>query len=127
MDGSRDHRLDHITENFFRHIIRHIPRRTQREPGGSVEIPDLASLPEIHDEPVFDGYRKGGCSLLGRDGGHEKIPKVSSLCRSGGRQFEDFLKDIFSSLPFPAGTANISKNVIKNDDFYGAYRGEFLW
>jgi hypothetical protein len=48
-------------------------------------------------------------------------------CRSGGRQFEDFLKDIFSSLPFPAGTANISKNVIKNDDFYGAYRGEFLW
>ena len=28
---------------------------------GSVEIPDLTSLPEIHDEPVFDRYRKGGC------------------------------------------------------------------
>ena len=27
---------------------------------GSVEIPDLTSKPEIHDEPVFDGYRKGG-------------------------------------------------------------------
>jgi hypothetical protein len=27
---------------------------------GSVEIPDLTSIPEIHDEPVFDGYRKGG-------------------------------------------------------------------
>jgi len=26
--------------------------------------------------------------------------------------------DIFSSLPFPSGTANIPKNVMKNDDFY---------
>ena len=25
-----------------------------------VEIPDLTLIPEIHDEPVFDGYRKGG-------------------------------------------------------------------
>jgi hypothetical protein len=28
---------------------------------GSVEIPDLTSILEIRDEPVFDGYRKGGC------------------------------------------------------------------
>jgi hypothetical protein len=28
--------------------------------------------------------------------------------------------DIFSSLPFPSGTANIPKNVMKNDDFYRA-------
>jgi len=69
---------------------------------GSVEIPDLTSIPEIHDEPVFDGYRKGGC-------------------RSGGDQLEDFLKEIFSSLPIPMGTANIPKNVLKNDDFYRAY------
>ena len=26
-------------------------------------------------------------------------------------------KEIFSSLPFPEGTANIPKNVIKNEDF----------
>jgi hypothetical protein len=51
---------------------------------GSVEIPDLTLIPEIHDEPVFDGYREGGFSPLVRDGGHEKIPMVSSLCRSGG-------------------------------------------
>ena len=51
---------------------------------GSVEIPDLTSIPEILDEPVFDGYREGGFSPLVRDGGHEKIPMVSSLCRSGG-------------------------------------------
>ncbi len=93
---------------------------TKKRKIGSVEIPDLTSLLEIHDEPVFDGYRKGGCSLLGRDGGHEKIPKVSSLCRSGGYQLEDILMDIFSSLPFPAGTANAPKNVMKNDDFYRA-------
>jgi len=36
----------------------------------SGEIPDLKSLPEIHDEPVFDGYRKGGC----RSGGG-KVPE----------------------------------------------------
>jgi hypothetical protein len=34
-----------------------------------------------------------------------------------GDQLEDFLKEIFSSLPFPTGTANIPKNVMKNDDF----------
>jgi len=83
---------------------------------GPVEIPDLTSLPEIHDEPVFDGYCKGGCSLLGRASGHKKIPKASSLCRSGGSQLEDILKDIFSCLSFTAGTANIPKNVVKNVD-----------
>ena len=51
---------------------------------GSLEIPDLTSIPEILDEPVFDGYREVGFSPLVRDGGHEKIPMVSSLCRSGG-------------------------------------------
>jgi len=81
----------------------HQNRKDIREAGctecgfiGSVEIPDLTSLPEIHDEPVFDGCRKGGCSPLEKDGGHEKIPKVSSLCRSGGDKLEDFLKEIFS-------------------------------
>jgi len=39
---------------------------------GSVEIPDLTSLPETHDEPVFDGYRKGGC----RSGGGEAPKNV---------------------------------------------------
>ena len=39
---------------------------------GSVEIPDLTSIPEIHDEPVFDGYRKGGC----RSGGGEAPKNV---------------------------------------------------
>jgi hypothetical protein len=28
--------------------------------------------------------------------------------------------DIFSSLPFPSGTANIPENVVKNNDFYRA-------
>jgi hypothetical protein len=58
---------------------------------GSGEIPDLTSLPEIHDEPVFEGYRKGGCSPLGRDGGHEKIPKVSALCYSM-RRYQRYLR-----------------------------------
>jgi hypothetical protein len=39
---------------------------------GSVEIPDLTSIPEIRDEPVFDGYRKGGC----RSGGGEAPKNV---------------------------------------------------
>jgi hypothetical protein len=39
---------------------------------GSVEIPDLTSLPEIHGEPVFHGYRKGGC----RSGGGEAPENV---------------------------------------------------
>jgi hypothetical protein len=56
---------------------------------------------------------------LGRDGGHEKIPKVSSLCHRGGSQLEDVPMDIFFSLPFPAGTANAPKNV-KKEDFYRA-------
>jgi hypothetical protein len=28
---------------------------------GSGETPDFTSFPEIHDELVFGGYRKGGC------------------------------------------------------------------
>jgi hypothetical protein len=39
---------------------------------GSVEIPDLTSLPDSHDEPVFDGYHKGGC----RSGGGEAPKNV---------------------------------------------------
>jgi len=39
---------------------------------GSGEIPDLTSLPEIHDEPVSDGYHKGGC----RSGGGEAPKNV---------------------------------------------------
>jgi len=35
---------------------------------GSVEIPDLTSLPEIHDEPVFNGYRKEGVTRNQRIG-----------------------------------------------------------
>jgi hypothetical protein len=35
---------------------------------GSVEIPDLTSIPEIRDEPVFDGYRKGGVTRNRRGG-----------------------------------------------------------
>ena len=41
-------------------------------PTGSVEIPDLTSLPEILDKLVFDGYRKGGC----RSGGGEAPKNV---------------------------------------------------
>jgi hypothetical protein len=48
--------------------------------GGSVEIPDLTSLPEINDEPVFDGYRKGGylsCQMAGqiRENGQKAVSK----------------------------------------------------
>ena len=39
-----------------------------------------------------------GMFAIGESGGHEKIPKVSSLCRSGGGE--------------------ALKNVMKNDDFY---------
>jgi hypothetical protein len=79
-----------------------------------------------HDGSVFNRYRKGGFSPLVRDGEHEKIPKVSSLCRSGGDQLEDFLTEIFSSLPFPEGTANIPKNVKKNVDFRITYKNILL-
>jgi hypothetical protein len=45
---------------------------------------------------------------------HEKeVIRPSLKCRSGGYQPEDFLKEIFFSLPFPSGTANIPKNVKK--------------
>jgi hypothetical protein len=43
-----------------------------------------------------------------------------------GRYLEDVLKDIFSSLPFPAGTANIPKNVIVVDVFYQSKKSFFL-
>jgi len=66
-----------------------------------VEIPDLTSLPEIHGEPVFHGYRKAGylsCQMAGqiRENGqktvlksvtkeHEKrVIRPSLKCRSGG-------------------------------------------
>jgi len=35
---------------------------------GSVEIPDLTSIPETRDEPVFDGYHKGGVTRNRRGG-----------------------------------------------------------
>jgi hypothetical protein len=65
---------------------------------------------------------------IGRDGGHEKIPKVSSLCPSGGSQLEDFMKEIFScssvtsrrcpegnllEFALRVGTANLPENVSK--------------
>ena len=54
---------------------------------GSVEIPDLTSIPEIRDEPVFDGYRKGGCLLSPRDGGLVKIVvRPFSECNEGTRE-----------------------------------------
>jgi hypothetical protein len=48
---------------------------------GTVEIPDLTLLPEIHDEPVFDGYRKGGylsCQTAGqiRENGQKTVFEV---------------------------------------------------
>ncbi|MCX6691686.1 MAG: hypothetical protein NTW33_06435, partial [Methanoregula sp.] len=51
-------KLKSKTRNFFKKIR-------------SAEIPDLTSLPEFHDEPVFDGYRKGGCRI----GGNSKRPQ----------------------------------------------------
>jgi translation elongation factor EF-4 len=53
---------------------------------------------------------------------HEKrVIRPSLKCHSGGQyQIEDILMDIFSSLPFPAGTANTPKNVIVVDVFYRA-------
>jgi len=54
---------------------------------GSVEIPDLTSIPEIHDEPVFDGYRKGGCLLSPKDGGLVKmVVRPFSECDEGTRE-----------------------------------------
>ena len=54
---------------------------------GSVEIPDLTSIPEIRDEPVFDGYRKGGCLLSPKDGGLVKIVvRPFSECDEGTRE-----------------------------------------
>ena len=83
---------------------------------GSVEIPDLTSLPEIHGEPVFHGYHKGGylsCQMVGqiRENGQKTVFDVPKehvkiiirlfyKCRSGGGE--------------------APKNVMKNDDFYRA-------
>jgi hypothetical protein len=50
----------------------------------SVEILNQASAHGIMLKTVFYRYRKGGISPLVRDGGHEKIPMVSSLFHSGG-------------------------------------------
>jgi hypothetical protein len=60
---------------------------------GSVEIPDLTSLPEIHDEPVFDGYRKGGClscQMAGqiRENGQKTVFNVPKW-RESIRRFPD--------------------------------------
>jgi hypothetical protein len=49
---------------------------------------------------IARGDVRHGAEPWGRDGGHEKIPKVSSLCRSGGGE--------------------APKNVMKTDDFYRA-------
>jgi hypothetical protein len=46
---------------------------------GSVEIPDLISLPKIHDEPVFDEYRMGGCRVGGGEAPKERYKKRSFL------------------------------------------------
>jgi len=54
---------------------------------GSVEIPDLTALSEIHDEPFFDGYRKGGCLLSPKDGGLVKmVIRPFSDCDEGTRE-----------------------------------------
>jgi hypothetical protein len=39
---------------------------------------------------------------------------------------EDILTDIFSSLPFPAGTVNTPENVSKNEVFYRAEKSHHL-
>jgi len=68
---------------------------------GSVEIPDLTSLPEIHDEPVFDGYRKGDmCRARWQDRFEKRVIRPSLKCRSGWGE--------------------VPENVMKNDDFYRA-------
>jgi len=38
---------------------------------------------------------------------------MGGMMKPGESQLEDFLKEIFSRLPFPAGTATIPKNVMK--------------
>jgi hypothetical protein len=63
---------------------------------GSVEIPDLTSLPEILDEPVFDGYRKRGCPS-GGDNVNRRCPDGHLLqfalpCENGKRPQERYEK-----------------------------------
>jgi len=41
-------------------------------------------------------------------------------------QLEDFLTEIFFSLPFAAGTANTPENVSKNEVFYRAVMWYFF-
>jgi hypothetical protein len=41
------------------------------------------------------------------------VIRPSLSCQSGGYQLEDFRKEIFSGLPFPAGTALKSKRFQK--------------
>jgi hypothetical protein len=50
---------------------------------------------------------------------------LNDFIKECGDQLEDVLTDIFSSLPFPSGTANIPKNAMKNNDFYGAACSSF--
>jgi len=53
---------------------------------------------------------------------HEKMVVGPFLsCHNGRSQLGDFLREIFSILPFSAGTAKIPKNVIKKDVFYRAF------
>jgi len=92
---------------------------------GTVEIPNQTSISGDNAGTVFHGYRKGGFSPLVRDGGHEKIPMVSSLCHSGGDQPEDFRPEIFSSFPFPSGTANTPENVSKRGCFLQSLKKAF--
>jgi hypothetical protein len=74
----------------------------------------------------FNGYRKGDVCYPPKDGRLVKmVVRLFFKCRSGGSHLEDVLTDIFSSLPFPSGTANIPKNAMKNNDFYGAACSSF--
>ena len=57
-----------------------------------------------------------GCSPSGRNGGLEKIPKVSSLCRSGG----DEVRVVYQNHEVEKNSSEFFealKNVMKNQDF----------
>ena len=66
---------------------------------GSGEIPDLTSLPEIHDEPVFLWISQGGLPQWWES--TRRFPKGNLLL----------------VCPSLRGVANAPKNVMKNDDF----------
>ena len=74
-------------------------RTTYHKKFGSVEIPDLTSIPEIHDEPVFDGYRKGGC----RSGGGEAPKNVVKN--------DDFYRTK-NSIFYPANQLNFPETIL---------------